>query len=93
MSKDIPISPMGKVYDEKYFVVEKFINELQKMSVDLKNYNNMLDCDLEKLLMPSIDKFVQNDLCIYENGMLSTTQKGVFWGNNIIDEFVEKIVG
>lgn len=93
ISTDVPISFMGSVLDDKYYIINKFINDLQNMTVDLNSYNSLLKGgNLETLLSSSIEKYVNEDLLIYENGRLTTTEKGIFWGNNMIDGFVKEIL-
>ncbi|MFI3257919.1 MAG: coproporphyrinogen-III oxidase family protein [Spirochaetales bacterium] len=92
ISQKVPFSAMGSVLDTTYYQLEKFVGNLQKTSINVAEYNSILNLPITDILAPSIEKFVDAGYCLYENGQLSTTELGSFWGNNIIDHFLKEIL-
>ena len=92
ISEELPFSVMGSVFDDKYHNYDKFLGDIQKKSVRLSDYNNTFEMDLGKTLAPDLEVFEKEKLCIYENGVLSFTDKGSFWGNNISDVFLKRVI-
>ena len=91
LGADAPVSVMGRVLDAKYFVLDEFINDLQKTEVSLRSYSERLGFDLEKLLSCILERLADGGLIQTEGDRIRLTRDGVFWGNNIIDEFLGNI--
>ena len=47
--------------------------------------------DLRVFLSGSIERMKKEGLLIEENGEIWMTMRGMFWGNNIIDEWIRQI--
>ena len=91
LSEQAPICSRGRVMDPRYQILDAFIYELQKARVDLRDYSEKLECDLEGLLEPEITRMEKEGLIHFQNGVLSFTDLGVFWGNNIVEELMRKV--
>ena len=91
LSEQAPICSRGRVMDPRYQILDAFIYELQKARVDLRDYSEKLECDLEGLLEQEITRMEKEGLIHFQNGVLSFTDLGVFWGNNIVEELMRKV--
>ena len=67
------------------------INDLQKTEVSLRSYSERLRFDLEKRLSCILERLADGGLIQTEGDRIRLTRDGVFWGNNIIDEFLGNI--
>lgn len=92
ISDDIHISGEGHVYTNEYRIMDEFTYELQKSTVDLAQYSEYLGIRLEECLANSVQRMKEEGLIIQNGSRLSFTNKGRFWGNNVIDEFVRCIL-
>ena len=92
LAADVPIGQMGRVLHPEYQIIDQFINDLQKQTVDLNAYSHYLKMDLEDKLGDSLAALVKEKLCHLEAGNLTLTTEGIFFGNNIISELVQKII-
>ena len=88
----IPVSTRGRVVSEEYFVIDRFIHDLQKTRVHLKDYSRLLKMDLEVLLAPLTEQLEASDYIRWQEDGFELTQWGAFWGNNIISELVQAII-
>lgn len=93
LGEAVPVSSMGRVLEKPYFILDEFINDLQKMSVNLDVYSERLDFDLAPLLSESLERLEQEKLLTVNRSEITLLHDGIFWGNNIIDEFIRSIVG
>jgi coproporphyrinogen III oxidase-like Fe-S oxidoreductase len=93
LDENVPISSMGRILDGPYFILDEFINDLQKMSVNLDVYSNRLDFALAPLLFESLDRLEKERLLTINGAEIKLSRDGIFWGNNIIDEFIRSVVG
>jgi len=92
ISDEIKISAKGRVLDYKYNILDMFIFDLQQLEVDLPKYSKLLHFDLEDVLKGDLDKLGNAGYISYDNGIVKLSRKGIFFGNNIIDELVSTIV-
>lgn len=90
--EQIPISSMGRVLQPEYFILDEFINDLQKMTVDIDTYSTRLGFDILPMIEPSIERMVNENLLTIQGKKITLLQDGIFWGNNIIDEFIRYIL-
>ena len=92
LGDDVPISAMGRVLGDGYFILDEFINDLQKMAVDLSEYSGRLGFDLEERLSGVLERATAGGLLERQGAGISLTRAGIFWGNNLIDEFIREIL-
>lgn len=92
ISKDIPISSMGRVMKNEYSILRNLVSSLQEFQVDLAYYSILLGKDLNTILASELSRMVEERLIIYENNIITITRLGMFWGNNIIDEIITKLI-
>jgi len=88
VSDAVKISSRGRVVSDEYFIIDQLIGDLQKTSVSLKTYSELLDVELEKLFEPAIDSLWAEGYVVQRAGCVELTPKGLFWGNNIIGELI-----
>jgi oxygen-independent coproporphyrinogen-3 oxidase len=93
LDEQIPVSSMGRILSLPYFILDEFINDLQKMSVNLDVYSKRLDFALAPLLSESLERLEKEGLLTIDGAEISLSRDGIFWGNNIIDEFIRSIIG
>ena len=67
------------------------IYDMQTTKVRLDDYSSRLKKDLRVFLSGSIERMKKEGLLIEENGEIRMTMRGMFWGNNIIDEWIRQI--
>ena len=89
----VPVSAMGRVLKQDYFILDEFINDLQKMEVNLDRYSRRLGFDLKTLVMDILERAESENLIRVSGPDIILTQRGIFWGNNFIDELIRRIVG
>ncbi len=92
ISDDIRVSSKGRVVTDEYRVIDEFIYELQKSTVDLEEYSKRLGIRLDTCLAESIGRLKEEGLILQNADKITFTNKGRFWGNNVIDEFVRCIL-
>jgi len=92
LDETIPISSMGRVLESQYFVLDEFINDLQKMTVDIDTYSRRLGIDLLPIIEDSLEKMENENLLTIDDRKITLLHDGIFWGNNIIDELVRCIL-
>ena len=73
---------------DDYRIMDQFIYSLQKAKADLHYYSEQLGMDLSHMLAEPLERMEKDGLLVYADGMLTMTQKGTFWGNNMIDELI-----
>lgn len=88
LSEAAPVSRAGRVVQPVYRLLDRLIFELQKGSADLSLWSERLRRDLLKEWEPSLERMQREGLLTLENGRLSLTESGLFWGNNMIDEWM-----
>lgn len=88
----VPVSAMGRVLKQDYFILDEFINDLQKMEVNLDRYSRRLGFDLKTLVMDILERAESENLINVSGPNIVLTQDGIFWGNNFIDELIRRIV-
>lgn len=92
ISNDIRVSSKGRVVTDEYRIIDEFIYELQKSTVDLDVYSKRLGISLDKCLAESMERLREEGLILQNENKITFTNKGRFWGNNVIDEFVRCIL-
>lgn len=92
LGPEAPVSSMGRVLKPEYFMLDEMVNDLQKTEVDLELYSERLGFDLPGLLEDIIAKAESAGLVKVSGTHVSLTQDGIFWGNNLIDEIIRRIV-
>ncbi len=92
MIKNTSVGQMGRCVDKKYFILDHLINELQHTSIDLSLYEDKLGIPLFAILKPLLEKLIKEELIIRNNNEISFTKKGIFFGNNIIADFIHEII-
>ena len=88
VSETCPISASGRIVSDEYRIIDSFIWELQKGSVDLGGYSKRLGLDLYSILQAELERFVDYGLIEYDDDKITLTRDGLFWGSNIIDALV-----
>lgn len=88
ISEDIVLSSRGRIVDEGYSLIDQFIFHLQMGSISLKPYSEALQIDLTQLFRPVMEELCVEEYITLTAGGFNLTQKGLFWGNNIIHELV-----
>ena len=88
LSEAAPVSRAGRVVRPVYRLLDRLIFELQKGSADLSLWSERLRRDLLKEWEPSLERMQREGLLTLEKGRLSLTESGLFWGNNMIDEWM-----
>lgn len=88
ISNALPISSVGRVVSDDYHIMDQFIYSLQKAKADLHYYSEQLGMDLSHMLAEPLERMEKDGLLVRADGMLTMTQKGTFWGNNMIDELI-----
>ena len=83
---------MGRVLEDKYFILDEFINDLQKMTVDINIYSRRLGFDLLSALSKNLEDAQNEGLITLEGSRVTLTNDGIFWGNNFIDELIGRIL-
>lgn len=92
ISNEICISSKGRVVTDEYRVIDEFIYELQKTAVNIESYSKRLGIDMNRCLTESLQRLEAEGLIVLNKSNISFTNKGRFWGNNVIDEFVRCIL-
>ena len=92
LGENAPISSMGRVLEDKYFILDEFINDLQKMTVDINIYSRRLGFDLLSALSKNLEDAQNEGLITLEGSRVTLTNDGIFWGNNFIDELIGRIL-
>ena len=88
LSEAAPVSRAGRVVQPVYRLLDELIYELQKGGADLSLWSERLQRNLLKEWEPSLERMQKEGLLILENGRISLTESGLFWGNNMIDEWM-----
>ena len=91
ISSELRISSMGRVVLPVYRLLDQLVFELQKGQVNLEAYSHMLGPALTTSLAPSIDRLQHEGLLLATGSSIAMTQRGIFWGNNIIDEIMREL--
>ena len=91
LSEQIPISSRGRIVHPEYRILDQMIYDMQTTKVRLDDYSARLKKDLRVFLSGSIERMKKEGLLIEENGEIRMTMRGMFWGNNIIDEWIRQI--
>lgn len=91
LSQAAPISSMGRVLEEAYFLFDELINDLQKTEVDLDRYADRLQIDRTRKLTPLLERASGEGLITVSGSRITLTDDGIFWGNNFIDELVRSV--
>lgn len=91
VSETCPISASGRIVSDEYRIIDSFIWELQKGSVDLDSYSKRLGLDLCSILQAELERFVGYGLIEYDDDKITLTRDGLFWGSNIIDALVSRL--
>lgn len=91
LSEQIPISSRGRIVYPEYRILDQMIYDMQTTKVRLDDYSARLKKDLRVFLSGSIERMKKEGLLIEENGEIRMTMRGMFWGNNIIDEWIRQI--
>ncbi|MCR5742213.1 MAG: coproporphyrinogen III oxidase family protein [Lachnospiraceae bacterium] len=91
LGDDAPVSAMGVVESDTYMVIDRFINELQRMKVDLDEYGRLLGQDIYTDCRDILDRLACEGLIVMDGKTFSLTNDGMFWGNNIIDELLRRM--
>lgn len=94
LSPAAPLSARGRIVAPVYFIFDQLIFDLQRTAVSLDVYSNLLQVSLAELLGPLVSELAGEGLVAYSQSdqTLSLTERGVFWGNNIISDLVEVIL-
>ncbi|MCR5499837.1 MAG: coproporphyrinogen III oxidase family protein [Acetatifactor sp.] len=91
LAKDLPISAMGVVEGDDYFVIDEFINDLQRTKVDLKAFGEKLRVDVQGLISDVLERLEKEGLIRTSGTGMELTRDGIFWGNNVIDEILRTV--
>ncbi len=91
LGDDVPVSSMGQVLGNTYFVLDEFINDLQKMTVDTDRYSDRLGFDFYSEVKDILERLEKEELVTIDGHSVTLTREGVFWGNNIIDELLRRV--
>lgn len=92
ISERLPLSTRGRLVLPQYRIMDAFVYELQKCQVDMRKYSQRLGLSLEEKLRPALDRLEKEALLVRHGSKIELTIKGMFWGNNIIDEFVRLLL-
>lgn len=92
ISERIPVSKRGRLVLPQYRMLDAFIYELQKCQADMEEYTEKLELPLEQKLLPALNRLEREELLVRQGSIIEFTQKGRFWGNNMIDEFIRLLL-
>lgn len=92
LSQDLPVSSMGRVLSPTYRIMDEFVNDLQKTEVSLSKYAGLLGFDIGQCLSDALIHMEQDGFVLRSGDGIRLTHKGIFWGNNMIDELVGLIL-
>jgi len=87
LSETVRISRAGRLVQPMYRLLDALIYELQKGRAELAVWSERLGRDLFSLWKESLDRFQEDGLITVTDGCVAFTESGLFWGNNIIDEW------
>ena len=86
------VGSMGRIIAPTYFVLDHMIYDMQKNAISLRTYSQKLNINLEDTLKELLLRFEQEGyIKIKEDGFI-LTDLGLFFGNNIIADIVNKII-
>lgn len=91
LSETVHISRAGRVVHPVYRLLDALIYELQKGRTDLAVWSERLDTDILSLWRMSLDRLQEEGLVTVTDGRVVFTESGLFWGNNIIDEWMRSL--
>ena len=92
ISERIPVSSRGRVFAPAYREIDALVYTMQKGSVDLKRWSKRLGIDLATLFSDAISRLGADGYVTICGDILLLTQAGVFFGNNIISELIDRIL-
>lgn len=91
ISEAAPISRAGRVVLPTYRLLDALVYDLQKGRADLRIWSEKLGTDLFSLWEDSLERLQGEELVTVANDIVAFTERGIFWGNNIIDEWMRKL--
>ena len=91
LSETVRISRAGRLVQPMYRLLDALIYELQKGRAELAVWSERLGRDLFSLWKESLDRFQEDGLITVTDGCVAFTESGLFWGNNIIDEWMRSL--
>ena len=92
MIEDTSVGSMGKVLDDKYFVLDQMIYDMQKDKISFKKYDDKLNISLYEILKDVLKELESNNYIILNHDGMKLTRLGFFYGNNIIRLLIEEII-
>ena len=92
LSDALQISSRGRVVQPVYRVIDEFIYDMQKGRICPEKYAERLEVDLEEKLGVLLQEFERHDFVQKLERGWQMTDKGLFWGNNMIDSIVRCIL-
>ena len=91
ISEATRVCSRGRVLLPEYRVLDALVYALQKGNVKLGPYAEQLGVDLLSLLAEPLTKFVNSGYLTVEGDRVTLTREGLFFGNNIISELINRI--
>ncbi len=92
VSEDVKIPSMGRVVEDEYLILDKLVYQMQTSKVDLEYFSNKLNRDLKSVLEGLLNELEADELIVQNETGFVMTDLGVFWGNNIINEVITKLL-
>ena len=91
ISEATRVCSRGRVLLPEYRILDALVYALQKGDAKLGPYAEQLGVDLLSLLAEPLTKFVNSGYLTVEGDRVTLTREGLFFGNNIISELINRI--
>lgn len=91
ISEATRVCSRGRVLLPEYRILDALVYALQKGDAKLGPYAEQLGVDLLSLLAEPLTEFVSSGYLTVEGDRVTLTREGLFFGNNIISELINRI--
>ena len=92
MIENTSVGSMGKVLDDKYFILDQMIYDFEKDEISFIKYDKKLKISLYDTLKDTLKELEYNNYIILNHDGFKLTKLGFFYGNNIIRLLIEEII-
>lgn len=92
VSDQIAVSSKGRVVLPVFRTLDAFFYEMQEGTIRPAFYAEKLERDLQTPFAPVLGRLAEEGLIYSQNDVYFFTEKGSFWGNNIIDELIRSLL-
>jgi len=86
------VGKMGRILKDEYFVLDDMIYSMQKNDISFEDYDKRLGFRIEDVLDELLNEFEDEGMIIRNKNSFKLTRLGFFYGNNIIQDLINKIV-